>query len=53
MKKREEYLKECETQSKTLQQRAIELKATGMKQKDIAIELGISKGRVSQLLKKV
>lgn len=50
---RAKYLKECELQSKTMQQRVIELKASGMKQKDIAIELGISKGRVSQLLKKV
>lgn len=50
---REQYLVRCKEQTHLLQKRVEELKATGMKQKDIALELGISKGRVSQILKKV
>lgn len=53
MKTMDQYNKERAAKVDDVKQRVIDLKATGMKQKDIAIELGISKGRVSQLLKKV
>ena len=53
MQTREAYLKDCTNKSASLKQRARELKDIGIKQKDIALKLGISKGRVSQLLKKV
>lgn len=53
MQTMEQYNAERAEKVDDMKQRVIELKATGMKQKDIALKLGISKGRVSQLLKKV
>ena len=50
---REEYLQEQKQHTSDLKQHAEQLKKEGKKQIEIADILGISKGRVSQLLKKV
>jgi DNA-binding NarL/FixJ family response regulator len=49
---RKQYNKVREEELEALASKVLSLKEKGYKQKDIALELGISKGRVSQLIKK-
>ena len=49
---REEYEKNRQQKKEVLFNKVVELKEKGYKQKEIAEELSISKGRVSQILKK-
>lgn len=53
VKPREEYLKSQHTKTDNALSKVRELLNQGMKQKQIAEELGLSKGRISQLVKEI